>query len=561
MDVDSVGRSGASPPAVDSVKAGVKQPARYYSTDSELLFSSIVVTADSEIEPSRRDEYRRAVMQHGGQWVDTSTDATTHIISPQSASDGPVVISEQRFRDSVAGKERLPFAIVDGQEVSAARRFCDALLAGSVALTVITAVDPNNRPQLPHLPYEILDKIFLMMKETLPAGAASLTTPPSFGRTSTFISIPSKHTAERTPTSVPCTSLSPRHFHPLLQHPSELFSALEELTLQIIPKSRTIYRPEFVDDFAPTRDAYFDGAFRSSHDSHDDVMDPGLHDLWRGVSPISGFRDAPRLRSVTVNAHMAGGFSASMLRLVSWTDLTDIDLRSISVGVFDIPDLLPQLTGARQLAIRVDGLAESSMPPMPQVTLPLTKLYWEVEYHHFDQFNVASCLAPLVLPHLETLELQVTDDRNRDTDATRMRKLASSICIRVLYSHCSISPSRQMSTLTLLNLRDSIAVDDKLLTFLMFDPHNPEPVLPVLEVLKLGNSGYPYRSQSPFSESRMMQKVESRWTRTPTGQAPPPLRSVQISAPHIGEGETLAHREVMDWVLQIAEEGLDIHYR
>ncbi|KAJ7614831.1 hypothetical protein FB45DRAFT_1064487 [Roridomyces roridus] len=590
----------------NSVKTGVKQAARYYSAEPELFFASIVVAADSEIEPSCVDEYRRAVMQHGGQWVDTPTDATTHIISPQSVPGGPVVISEQRLLDSITRKERLPFAIVDGQEVSAARCFCDALLAARAAApitaaapTTIGLVDLNHRPPLPHFPYEILAKIFLMTKEIVSTWGSNLSlfnlthvcsrwrsvahdTPQLW--THIHMRFHSKKSYHRLlnmanqwrdlsgslPIMLQVNSVYPRghrnpvidwiienaarirslrltlpepHFHPLLQHPSVSFSALDKLTLFVIPKSMTIYRPEFL-DFDQTRDDYFEGDCPLP--MWNDKVDDAAHSLWH-ISPMNGFRDAPQLRSLTIDADMSGSFSSSMLDLVAWNQLTDIDLRAVSIPVFDIPDLLPN-----------SRVPEPSVPPMAQVTLPLTKLYFETADDLFDRFSAASFLDVIVLPDLESLEMRTQSARD-DGEETGLIDLypASAFELQHLTLHsfalsfANFSPLlREMSSLTSLELVECITVDDDLMTFLIFDAHDAEPVMPALEVLKL-------RGLSPrFSESVMMQMVESRWTST--GNSPTPLRCVSIAQSRLGEGED--HRKVMDWVLQIAEAGLDIHY-
>ncbi|KAJ7614825.1 hypothetical protein FB45DRAFT_1064484 [Roridomyces roridus] len=582
-----------------SVKAGVKQPARYYSADPELFFSSIVVSACCEIEPSSLHEYRSAVLRHGGQWLDIPTEETTHIISrsfpPSPASIGPVIIFEQRFLDSIARKERLPNVFVGGQEVSAARVFCNALLARPpVPPTIIDAgardivqVIPRNssRRDLPYLPYELLAEVFLIFREALDSrdlvrplwrlphvcarwrlvahNTAELWTRIYFhfhsekghrgvlNHVNRWINL-----SAPLPITLHVQSCYPRapnpgmdwiienahrihvlhlilpepHFQPLLQHPSVLFPALEELTLKIIPKSMTVYKPELA-LFDSTRDDYFEGTLTWWWDDpwpeDSDVEEDAI---WQGISPMRGFRGAPRLRSITMDAGLFGTLSRSALGLVPWNQLTDIDLR------------------AQRLALRL-GWAESSPPPMPRISLPLSKLYLECD-NAGDEFNATSFLAPLVLPALESLEITAYDDEiglldlhSRSSFALQHLALTGVHVSFARFSHFL----RDMSCLTSLELVD-YTVDDQLLNFLTFD--RLAPVLPVLEILKVGRYSRPR-----FSDLLMMQMVQSRF---PLG-----CHTVETRASSaIGESEDAraVRREVIDWLLETVEAGLDILY-
>ncbi|KAJ7115463.1 hypothetical protein C8R44DRAFT_855432 [Mycena epipterygia] len=63
-----------------SVKAGVKQPARYYSVDPAMFFSSLVVSA-IEVSPAHADLIGIITKKYGGQWKGILTDNVTHVIA------------------------------------------------------------------------------------------------------------------------------------------------------------------------------------------------------------------------------------------------------------------------------------------------------------------------------------------------------------------------------------------------------------------------------------------------------------------------------------------------
>ncbi|KAJ7615313.1 hypothetical protein FB45DRAFT_935378, partial [Roridomyces roridus] len=247
------------------------------------------------------------------------------------------------------------------------------------------------------------------------------------------------------------------HFPHLLQTPPGLFTTLESLTLVVIHKCDTMFKSSS----GLSRDLYF----LSNRGNGPDTASI----LWPSVNtPFTAFQHAPRLRDFAFDAWAVFN-NQCMFDIVPWSNLTDVDLRFVMLGVHDVSDLLPRLTKARKFNVRMDGRQGMFMPALPRtIRLPLVSLEWDGGNYVED----ASVFAPLVLPYLKSLDLWY------NAGAEGLRALcARSACkletLSLRDSHLSY-PSfskflAEVPTLTSLTLYHSLPITDKFLESLVYD--------------------------------------------------------------------------------------------
>ncbi|KAJ7615309.1 hypothetical protein FB45DRAFT_1008281 [Roridomyces roridus] len=589
-----------------SIEAGVKRPSQYYSADPKLFFSSVVVSPGDLSSPP---VLQRTVTILGGQWLGAPTAQTTHCISTSAShhtDTDSVTMSPQSFLEFVARKERLPqpsHCVVGGRKVSRAHFFCFALLAqkvGSDVQTKAPVVSVSESRPLPYLPYEVVAEIFLVFKRE------SLATPgPSFVRsllklthvcgrwrliahytaelwTDLHLDFHSKRPYRRLENIVTqwVERSSPRalsvyvrsiysrahnpvidfivanssriralrlelpegHFLPLLRQPSGTFPSLEKLTLVVIPSSATDYDPyEGV-----SRAEYFDPEFVHAHDD-----DAGPQIMWKDVrTPVSVFHNTPLMRSFFIKSAGMFIFNPSLLRLISWNTLTDVDFGHVALGILDAASLLPTFTSARRLVLRMDSRQGSFMPLIGRTTLPIEEFHW-CGYGVIDD---ASVIAPLVLPRLKYLDIRdVVEDTLlslHSRSAFKLETLKLTFCYLTFAGFSALL--RDMSSLTVLELSKSITITDDLLEFLVLvhDPATIRGVLPRLERLQL------ITGHAHFSEHLMMRMITSRWIHTPLVKVRLSKSNRVVDTP-VGQAE---HRAVLDWVVGLVEAGLEFEY-
>ncbi|KAJ7890093.1 hypothetical protein B0H14DRAFT_3705797 [Mycena olivaceomarginata] len=164
-----------------SLQCGVKRPSQYHSADPKLFFF-VHRRFDG------RDFVRKSVTKYGGQCLPGLTSEVTHLVVESTARDcdpngfTPIIVSIRWIHDCLDTKELLPTAPhqfkpktfllgaktffkakKDGDIVSAARRFCDALPATPHELRDKISV-PSRGP-FPFVPFELLAKIFIHFRD------------------------------------------------------------------------------------------------------------------------------------------------------------------------------------------------------------------------------------------------------------------------------------------------------------------------------------------------------------------------------------------------------------
>ncbi|KAJ7652686.1 hypothetical protein DFH06DRAFT_532809 [Mycena polygramma] len=426
-----------------SVKAGAKKPAQYYSGDPAMIFSSAVFSAVEQSEATV-DILPTLIAKWGGQWLPTVTDEATHLIADpkNNAVDckgfRPIIVSLRWVVECIRRGKLLPVEspglATEKDSSSPAQRFCAGLLLEMQGGGELT---PTGGPS-PYLPFEILAKIFIAFRDLLLESPA-----PSIGALLTVSHVCSRwrdialytgalwtqfvlnfHTKRHYarlhilvqqleirsrpyPLSLTIRSCYPRehnpvidfisahasrirdlslqlpaaHFHHFLRLKGGSFPLLETLTMSVIPKSESVYDP----GSGLTRSEYF----------HDDFFSWGAPDegvLWKDMAgPISVLKSLPRLRNLTIASGSTQPLDSRMLP-VTWSTLTDIDLRSVTLSVFDVAYLLRQCTSIERINFMTDPSMGRSMPPIACVRLPLISLTWQGLF--VDDFSIFD---PLIL--------------------------------------------------------------------------------------------------------------------------------------------------------------------
>ncbi|KAJ7784203.1 hypothetical protein B0H16DRAFT_1876726, partial [Mycena metata] len=332
-----------------------------------------------------------------------------------------------------------------------------------------------------------------------------------------------------------CLALPATHFHPLLQSPAGLFTQLDTLTLAVIAKVDTVHDPSL----GLTRSQFFD---RNPYYSKGGEPD-GI--LWDAIRPqITVIGNLPLLRKITIDSGDLNDLDAGMFP-VFWGNLTHINLGSVPLGVHGTALILPLCVSAEVLCFATSDMEEDDLVPIIlPFKLPLTSLEWV----GFD-VDPLTIFEPLILPYLTSLKL-------RDACEETIRDLhqRSSFALQRLspcFVYLSLLPLstflRDMPSLTCVELYHCIIISD---AFLVLLTNNRPGILPRLQTLIICDK------ERHFTESAMLQMVESRWYSTP-------LAKIRISTRqevHEAAGAAAAHRRILHRIAELIEEGLDFEY-
>ncbi|KAJ7642851.1 hypothetical protein B0H17DRAFT_1148747 [Mycena rosella] len=542
----------------DSVNAGMKQLSKYYSADPAMLFSSLVISAVG-VSATHANLIRTIVTKFGGQWTATLTKQITHLIvdtlldSSLPINSHIIVVSHAWFSDSLeleSLQDTAQYELLRRKGTSSSASAAHQLTTPSKA-QIRTPTIP--RESLPFLPFEILCKIHLICRDLAFDEATryistllglsqvcqrwrgithcnsplwthislDFHTKKSYNRLvklveSRWIARSGSH-----PLTVNIRSYYPRspnpamdflvahaprirdlslrlaaeQFHSFFRIAPKSFPTLETVTLSVIPTSDLVFDP----NLGMTRSEYF-----AVDMAYGDV-DPGM--LWGNMNfPISVFKNAPKLRGITINT--GGDMDPHILRL-PWTSLTHVDLRYVAMGVHDTRRLLPLLVNVVEFNSSTGPLQGRIMPPVSAFKLPIQKLTW-------TGLRVCdiSIFIPLILPNLKSLDMREGSGRSllvlQEHSSFALQELTLTffeLSFPVLSKVARATPS-----ITTLELRLSTALTEQLMEFLTFDDR--KPILPHLKNLTLfDRCPHPY-----FSERTMMRMVESRWS---PGTVPP----------------------------------------
>jgi hypothetical protein len=570
------------------------------------------------------------VTKYGGQWAATPAENVTHFIAdtvldseslPQFVS---IVVSHQWFSDSFERESRQDIApyVLFKRSSDGPSKLRPSCPAARKRKSKPVARTPDQR-QLPFLPFEIILKVQLICRDlALDELDSSLYidtllrvsqvcqrwraiahhngclwthifldfhTQRAYTRLSKLAEVGWITRSGSYPLSVNIRSYFPNAPNPavdfLLSHASRIrelslqlpaaqfrrflhlkpdtFPALEKITITAMPKSSCEFDPAM----GMTRSEFF------AEDMLYGESDPEL--LWADLGgPASVFRNSPKLRDVTIHAH-CGGLDPHVLRL-PWASLTDIDIKSVQIGVADTREVLQLIVNALSFSFFTGPSQGALMPPVQAVQLPLTRLIWSGL-----GIREASIFAPLILPSLTALDLrEASDESLRLLRARAPFKLES---LDLVFTRLSFPATaaflRDTPTLTRLELRLSIALTDELMEFLTYEAR--APVLHALEELTL------FDRRKYFDERTMLRMVESRWPGVGVGKSgrpglalllrvsistqplkggfpgasvfesravvPPGLAVVPISPPSIRRG-------ILDRIAEMNEEGLSFKY-
>ncbi|KAJ7184965.1 hypothetical protein C8R46DRAFT_1343932, partial [Mycena filopes] len=592
-----------------SLKTGVKRPSQYYSADPAMFLSSVVVA----VAGRSPDSLGALVLKHGGQFLPRLCEEVTHLIADANTTFDlsefcPIIVSSQWLLDSVAKKSLLPTAQYEfgGSQTeptttraatpSAARRFCEVLLALADSPHDVSPV-----VSLPFIPFEILAKIFLTLRDTLlaqyqPAMGDLLPishvcsrwreiahdTKPLWthlvvdfhsrgryrrllplmeqwvartGAHPLSLTIRSCYPSSHNPVIDFILAHAPRlgelsltlpaaHFRPFLKIPAASFPVLETLTLSRITREEAAYDPAS----GMTRSEYF-------RDLGSFYGEPDEEILWEDFSPLTMLKNLPRLRSISIQA--SGQEMDSRILPLPWRSLTRIDFGDVELSVYDAAYILPLCTSARTLNFCTGPSMGPFMPVIKRVRLPVVELDW----NGLGGVDAVSIFEPLVLPRLVDLRL-------REGCGTALFRLAErSKCaltsLYVMSVHLNLQALcallRGMPTLVNLQLRMSISISNELLEFLTYDAAAASPILPNLENLGLADHAPvmafmvdPGWRTKKYDEGVMLRMVESRWGATP-------LADVDISTTRnapVGKKGVRTRRPVLDRVVELMEAGL-----
>ncbi|KAJ7622264.1 hypothetical protein FB45DRAFT_1061826 [Roridomyces roridus] len=551
-----------------SIEAGVKRPSQLYSPAPVLLLSSVVMSPHpvTGLSKSWSRILQPSLEMLGGEWLETPTAQTTHYISESAsecANPNLVIVTPKSFLEIVTRRERLPHpphCVVDGQSVSRAHYFCHALLARTADSNLKTEAHVASVLTLPYLPYEVVAEIFLTYKQNC------LATPGlSFVRSLLKLT----HICGRWRLIAHYTAELWTDLH-LDVHAKRPYRRLQNIVREWVerssPRALSVYVRSI---YSRTHNPIID--FILAHSSRIRALhlelpeehllpllqkprrsrpymryryanDDGPQIIWCGIrKPITVFQNSPRLRTFCIDAR--GIFNPALLRLTSWSNLTDIDFGSVPLGVLDAASLLPMFTKSKRLILDMDSRQGSFMPPVGRATLPIE----EFEWHGYPAVDDASALAPLVLQRLTSLQMRNGAEASllalHSRSAFKLQNLKLTF-FRLTYP--GFSPFlRDMSSLTILELYQCISITDDLLEFLVNDP-DKRVVLPRMEQLVIATH------HPQFSEALMIRMIESRWLRTPLVKA-----RLTLSEMIVGQPE---HREVLDWAVRIVEAGLELDY-
>ncbi|KAJ7270388.1 hypothetical protein C8J57DRAFT_1605347 [Mycena rebaudengoi] len=459
---------------------------------------------------------------------------------------------------------------VGGNTISASQRFCEALHTNrNTGSKLHDELSINTAGPLPFVPFEILSKVFIEFRditldESQPSLSALLLVSQVCGRwrdiahctRDLWVYMPLNFHAKRHyrriykllelwaarshPRALQMTvrSCYPRpenpvidfilanssrirelslnlpaaHFHRFLRAPAGSFQLLEKLSMDVIPKSETIYKPWTLGVVAP-----------------------------QIVAPITSLAKTPRLRSISVSTGGFRNFDPRMFPL-AWGSLTNIDLTYVTLSMLDMAYLLPQFARVERLIFATHDEMGPSMPSIPRVRLPQLA---ELNYFGFNVDDV-SIFDRLILPRLTTLELREACQESiyalRTNAAFGLRE------ITLVFVHLTIPRLsaflREMPSLTSLELRMCFNTTDDFLLFLTYN-HQSNAVLPHLERLVLADHA------QHFFESSMLRMMESRWGTTPfvVGRIMTKRTAAHASTPAL-------HRKLRERITEMVEEGL-----
>ncbi|KAJ7115461.1 hypothetical protein C8R44DRAFT_224034 [Mycena epipterygia] len=600
-----------------SVKAGVKQPAQYFSADPALFFSSLVVSVVG-VSATHADLVRTITTKYGGQWEETLTENVTHLIADnalgarRSTNLHPIVLSHAWFADSIRLESLQDTTSYELAERSVSERSDDS------AYTIHHFPDPApktvrtacSRP-LPFIPFEIIAKIFLMNRDldldqlrgcihvllnlsqvcqrwreiahdTTPLWNhifLDFHTKKSYNRrvklAEAWIARSGSH-----PLSVDIRSYYPLNAGPnpsidfLVAHASRIrnlsmklpaarFCTFFQIAERSLPALETVTL-----SIIPKSSMVFDaslGMTRAEFFAEDffDGLEPDSGMLWGDLNcPVSVFQHATNLRSLSIDA-IGVNINPHILGL-PWSSLTDIDLPYVSMGLRDTWDLLPFLVNVINFNFSNNSSQGPVMALLAPLKLPIRTLKWAGL-----GVNDTSIFSPLILPELTHLEMR------EGTDCTLLcLRQYSSFALQKLdltffqLSFPAISKFlRDTPSITTLRLYFSVALTDALMEFLTYDAQ--KPILPRLVDLDL------FDREKYFTESAMMRMVESRWRTKPIpAHSVPLLQRVHIcteakrgcffaSRSVVPKGLTvipvsapLLRRRVLERISEMNEEGL-----
>jgi hypothetical protein len=240
-------------------------------------------------------------------------------------------------------------------------------------------------------------------------------------------------------------------------------------------------------------------------------------------------------------------------------------LDTVDLGVIDTREILQLIVNAVRLSFWTSSRQGPIMLPIPAFKLPIEQLVWRGLL-----VRDASIFAPLILPNLTSLELQdASDDSLR---LLRERAPFELQELKLFFTQLTFAATakflRGMQSMTILELRLSIALTDELMVFLTYDAR--APILPALKDLTLSDC------RKYFDECTMLRMVESRW---PSGGRGPRFRQVSIttrplSLNRVRESRAIVpsglavvplstpnvRRGIMDRIAEMKEEGLSFSY-
>ncbi|KAF7374708.1 BRCT-containing protein 1 [Mycena sanguinolenta] len=545
-----------------SVKYGAKRPSQYYSADPALIFSSTVVTSFGQ-----SDFIRTAVTTYGGQWLPTLADDVTHLIAGHSVTDRslglfrPIVVPFDWLIHSIVEEVRLPVAPYESQWrksgrdiISAARLFCEALYFDHKEEaeddSTTEASIPSDGP-VPSLPFEILAKIFVELRDDALDTAPSLTRAVlgvsqvcrywrnvahgtgelwthlrftfhskkhyhhlrklvqqwvvrSHPRALSFtirscyphaenpiIQVLLRHASRIRDLSL---ELPAAHFIPFFQAPTGSFPLLYNLNISVLSKEASLYNPEL----GLSRYEYFE-----EYDFGLDGTSDDEDTLWETMAaPMTSLQNAPRLESVKITASCFFRINLHTFPL-AWGNLTELDFHAVALSVLDTAHFLPQCTRLKRLKFMTEG-PSALIIPLPRVRLlQLTTVDWSGLEHDgisvFDQ---------LILPRLTKLSLFEGSSQS----LLRVYK-NSSFALRELSLSCVYTTFRFLSAFlrsmpSLVSFAAPLSSTDEFLVFLTYDERRNR-VLPKLERLDVCHD------VQHFSAAAVLRMLESRWGNTP----------------------------------------------
>ncbi|KAJ6600462.1 hypothetical protein DFH09DRAFT_1302932 [Mycena vulgaris] len=267
-----------------SVKAGIKQPAQYYSADPAMFFSSAVVSVIG-FSPAYEDLVRTVVTKYGGQWAATLTEDVTHLIADTAHSTPPAHLhpiidtspyenaaAQQKVRRAPMERQPLPFPFIPFEIIAKIFLMCRNLaldkLSGYVEVLLNLSQVSQRWRTIAHNTGPLWTHIFLDFHTTKSYNrrlklaenvwiARSGSHPLSVNIRSYYPSSPNPAiaflVAHKSRIRDLTLHLPATHFHAFFQIAARSFPVLETVTLSVIPKSNTVFYP----DLGMTRSEFF----------------------------------------------------------------------------------------------------------------------------------------------------------------------------------------------------------------------------------------------------------------------------------------------------------------